>query len=410
MTSRERILKTIAGESVGHTPLMAWCFGFAPAPTLRWEKAGREVTHWYSLRLEHIHTLPAAWDLEDEFRRVLAWQSLGADDLLEVSVPWSTSPEVTWTDSQIPAGTGERGPVLVREYRTPAGLLRHAVRRTQEETGPGWVVQPDHVPLFEDLNLPRAVEHAVSSLADIPAVPYLYAPPDVAARERFAARVSALRPFAERHGVAVQAWSAFGMDAVVWLAGPERAVLMAMEQPQAFGALVDSVAATDFARTELALAEPGVDIVVERGWYSSTDFWSPRLFDRYVLPQVRELTTLTHRRGVRFADVMTTGVELLGPRLAEAGVDLLYFVGPVQDGLPPERARQLFGDCMAVAGGCSAITLTSRDRRAIRQEVEHALAAFAGAGGFILQPVDALFPDTPWAAVEALIEAWREAQ
>jgi len=25
-----------------------------------------------------------------------------------------------------------------------------------------------------------------------------------------------------------------------------------------------------------------------------------------------------------------------------------------------------------------------------------------------LAPVDALFPDTPWASVQAMIEAWRE--
>jgi len=89
-------------------------------------------------------------------------------------------------------------------------------------------------------------------------------------------------------------------------------------------------------------------------------------------------------------------------------VDLLYFVDPVQDKLAPERARELFGDCMAVAGGCSALTLTSGDRRTIWEQVQRALEAFTGAGRFILQPVDALFPDTPWAGVEALIEAWQE--
>ena len=29
---------------------------------------------------------------------------------------------------------------------------------------------------------------------------------------------------------------------------------------------------------------------------------------------------------------------------------------------------------------------------------------------FILHPVDAIFPDTPWSGIEAMIEAWKEYQ
>ena len=32
----------------------------------------------------------------------------------------------------------------------------------------------------------------------------------------------------------------------------------------------------------------------------------------------------------------------------------------------------------------------------------------APGGGFILSPVDCLFPDTSWESVETVIEAWRE--
>ena len=53
--------------------------------------------------------------------------------------------------------------------------------------------------------------------------------------------------------------------------------MMAMDAPEAFGQLIDMIAETDYARTELAAATDGVDMVCQRGWYSSTDFWSPRL-------------------------------------------------------------------------------------------------------------------------------------
>jgi hypothetical protein len=407
MTSRERILAACKGEPVDHPPLTTWCFGL-PAPAhLRWATDGVQRDYWYSLRMEHLHTTTVPWTLEDEFRRVQAWASLGVDDLLDVSVPWSLSPEVRFTESLLPAGQGGIYPVRVREYETPAGTLRHAVSQTAPEP-PGWPVQPDCVPLIEDFNIPRAVEQAVSSPADVAAVPYLFAPPDEAARQWFAQRLAQVAPFARQQGVAVQAWSAFGMDGVVWLTGTEGAIMMALDQPLAFGQLVDHIAATDRARTELALSSPDVDLVVQRGWYSSTDFWSPALFDQFVFPHLQELASLVHRQGRRFGYVMTTGVERLGPRLAEAGVDVLYFVDPVQDGVDLTWARDELAPRMTLVGGTNALSVGSGDPTRLRQEVQRACESLAPTNRFILHPVDALFPDTPWEGVEALLAAWKE--
>ncbi|MHB9025133.1 MAG: uroporphyrinogen decarboxylase family protein [Armatimonadota bacterium] len=409
MTSKERLIAAWAGEAAEYPPLTTWCFGLPAHPDLCWRKPdGRDVRFWYSLRMEHLHTLGEPWELEDDFRRVLAWQSLGVDDLLDVSVPWSVHPEVTWSDTRLPAGQADIYPVLAREYLTPTGSLRHAIRQTGEDQAAGWVTQPACVPLIEDFNIPRAVEQAVSSPADIPLIQYLYGPPDQAAREWFTERMARVGAFAATHGVAVQAWSAFGMDAAVWLAGTEGAILLAMEEPEAFSQLMEIIAAADYARTELAAAHPGVDLLVERGWYSSTDFWSPMLFDRYVFPHLCELTALAHRHGKKFAYVMTTGVETLGPRLADAGVDVLYFVDPVQDGIHLERARELLSDRMTLVGGTNALTLISGDMHRIRDEVHRALDMLGPTNRFILHPVDALFPDTPWAGIEQMIAAWQE--
>jgi hypothetical protein len=361
--------------------------------------------------MEHIHTLPEPWQLEDDFNRVLAWQSMGVDDILDISVPWSQNPDVRWKDRLIPAGGvggDARHPVMVREYDTPSGRLRHAVRQTGEEQGPGWVVQPDHVALMEDFNIPRGIEHAVSSPDDVRVVRHLYGAPDMQAKKWFENRMGTITPFVREHGVAVQAWTAFGMDAVVWLTGVEGAVLMAIDHPAEFGRLVETVAATDYARTELACCSPDIDIIVQRGWYSSTDFWSPSLFEKFTYPRIEELARLVHRSGRKFAYTMTTGVESLGGRLADAGVDLLYFIDPVQDAITLERGRELLGDRMVIAGGINSVSLSSGETDLIRDEVQRALDILGPTKRFILQPVDALFPDTPWESVEAMVEAWRE--
>jgi uroporphyrinogen-III decarboxylase len=387
-----------------------WCFGF-PAPAhLRWQTGGKDVPYWYTKRLEHIHTLPHPWELEDEFKRAAAWQSLGVDDLLEVSVPWASDPAVTFTDSRLEpgaAGGDPNYPVLVREYQTPSGALRHAVKKTDPE-GPGWPGQPDYVPLFEDYNIPRAVEHAVTDPSHVDAIGHLFMPPGEAERQWFADRIAAMKPLADEKGLPIQAWSGFGMDAAVWMTGGEGAVMMSFEAPQAFGKLLNIIAEADAARTELAAATDGVDIICQRGWYSSTDFWSPALFDQYVFPHLSRLTDIAHKHGKTFGYTMTTGVELLGPRLADAGVDVLYFIDPVQDHVSLDAAAKL-AERITVVGGTNALTLASGDPDRIRDEVRRAIDALAPTNRFILHPIDAIFPDTPWEAVECLIETWREA-
>jgi len=409
MTSRERMLAAIRHERPDRVPLYAWAFGFSPPARLRWSVSGEERKHWFTGRLEHLHTLPEPWDIEDDFRRVDAWLSLGLDDVLDVSVPWSMDKQVSYQDSRLPAGTeGSPYPILVREYDTPDGSLRHAVKQTGEDQGPGWVIQPDHVPLIEDFNIPRAVQHLVGAPEDVPKVRRLFQGPNASQQQWLADRMAQVEGFAQDRGVMVQAWSAFGIDGAVWMTGAEGAIMLCMEHPDAFGELLDIIHEADKARTALAL-DHAVDMVVQRGWYSSTDFWSPRIFKEQFKPRIAELAAMAHERGKLFGYVMTTGVMTLGADLMDAGVDLLYYVDPIQDHVDLAEAARRFKGRMAVAGGINtSMTLTSGSHEEIGGAVRGALDAFGSDGGFILSPVDALFPDTPAENVETMINAWRE--
>ena len=358
--------------------------------------------------MEHIHTLPEPWDLEDDFRRVRAWQSIGLDDMIDVSVPWGLEEAVSWKDSRLPPAGPEAHPVLLREYATPSGPLRHAVRQTGEDPGEGWVIQPDRVPLFEDFNIPRGVQHLVSSPEHVPAVAHLYREPDGSQASWFRGRMRQVGGFAREQGVAVQAWSAFGMDAVVWFMGVEGAIFLAMDHPGAFSRLFDIITQADRGRTELAAADPAVDLIVERGWYSSTDLWSPEILDRYLFPHVAGLSSIAHRGGKKFAYVMSTGVQRLGHRLIDAGVDVLYFADPVQDDLPLEKARELFGGRVTLVGGINSTTLVGGSPARIRESARRAMETLGPTGRFILHPVDALHPDTGWDGLQEVIAAWRQ--
>ncbi|MBN1853021.1 MAG: hypothetical protein JW829_09870 [Pirellulales bacterium] len=405
MTSRERILAAIDFAPVDWIPLACWCFGLTPPADLTWMSDGKPVPYWYTGRLEHIHTLPHAWTVEDDFRRVAAWQSLGLDDVIDISVPWGVDPRVRWRDFQ---QEDEQGTILVREYDTPSGSLRHAVRHAAEQIDPGWPIQPRHVPLMEDFNIPRGVRHACTGAEDIPKLRYLLTDPSSDLLASYKNRLDRVREFADREGIAVQAWSAFGMDAVVWLTGTESAILMSMTEPDVFEEILDLVHESDLLRTGLALDHGGVDVMAMRGWYSSTDFWSPKLFQKFLVPRIKQLADLAHDAGKKFAYVMTTGVEVMADLLIETGMDLLYYVDPVQDKVDFELIKRKLHGHIALAGGVnSALTLGTGTRNELESQVAHACQVLGRESGFILAPVDALFPNTPWESVLQLIENWK---
>ncbi|MQY59645.1 MAG: hypothetical protein GH144_08620 [Clostridia bacterium] len=408
MRSRERLLSVIKGEKPDHIPLYCWVFGFTAPRHLRWIQRNHEVIHWYTMRLEHIHTLPEPWDVRQDFERAKQWLSLGLDDALDVALPWSVHPDVKVRDWRKPPSTGEPYSLLCREYNTPAGILRHIVRQTKENQEPGWVIQPDKVPLFEDFNIPRAIRHAVSGPEDLPKLRYLLQNPTSEQLRGYKERMEQVKKFSCEQGVLVQGWSAFGMDGIVWLSGVEGAVITAIENPTFFQELVDVIYEFDKRRTEIMLDIGGIDIIVQRGWYSSTDFWSPALFRRFILPHLKDLVSMVHQAGLRFAYVMTTGVMPMLEMLKEADIDLLYFVDPVQDNVDLKLLKKQVGGKFALAGGVSSsLTLRKSSPQEIREAVHNAVKTL-GADGFILSPVDALFPDTPWKSVKTMIESWHE--
>ena len=388
MNSRERLLTAIDGGTPDHVPLVCRVFGFAAPPALQWSRDARPERFWYTGRLEHIHTLPQPWDIAHDLKRVEAWMNLGIDDVLEVSLPWRIDPQVGIRDYTEPPSDECSYPLACREYTTPDGALTHKVKATGEDVTPGWVVQPAFPPLFEDFNIPRSFRTPVVGAEDLPKIRHLLCPPNDDQLAAYRERMAQIRRFADEKGVLVCGWSLFGMDAVVWLCGAENAVMLAMMQPDVFAEVVRLVDDFDRMRTERMLEVGGVDLFVQRGWYSTTDFWSPTLFAQHVLPNLRRSVDLVHAAGKTFAYVMTTGVKPLLHYLTQANVDLYYWVDPVMGEVDLETVRQTLGGKVAIAGGVNApLTLGKGSPQDIRAAVGEAIETL-GPAGFILEPVD----------------------
>jgi uroporphyrinogen-III decarboxylase len=147
-------------------------------------------------------------------------------------------------------------------------------------------------------------------------------------------------------------------------------------------------------------------MVVERGWYASTDLWSPKLLDKFLFPHIANLAKVTHDHGKSYGYVMTTGIKTLGKRLVDAGVDVLYFIDPLADRITLEEARDQLSHQMTVVGGISSLTL-SASKPEIEANVRHAMDVLGKTNRFILHPADSIFPDTSWEGLETLINTWK---
>ena len=342
------------------------------------------------------------------FERVKRWYDKGVDDILDMFAPWGHHPDVRVRSWREAPSKGERYPLLCKEYETPAGVLRHVMHETDDDLGEEWPNQQDEVHLMDDFNVPRAVEQAVCGPEDLPKLRYLLSEPSADQLAAFRTYMTETREFCRTSGTLLTGWGPCGADGAIWLCGVEPAIFSAIDTPDFLDELLEIVYAYDKRCCEL-LVDEGVDMIVFRGWYQTTRFWSPDMFDRFIAPRLKKLVDMVHQNDTKFAYTMSSGMMPLLDRFKDIGFDLLYHLDPVQGGADLAVVKQKLRGHIAVLGGMnSAVTVTRGDRDEIRDAVFHAVETLGPGGGLILNPVDCLYPDAPPENIETLIEAWRE--
>ena len=99
---------------------------------------------------------------------------------------------------------------------------------------------------------------------------------------------------------------------------------------------------------EVYLAETEADLIVRRGWYETTEFWTPTAWRSIVAPTLRREAELVHQAGRKFGYIITSAFLPLLDDILAAGVDVLIGVDPEegkgakpagdQGQVPPRRA------------------------------------------------------------------------
>ncbi|MBN2553916.1 MAG: hypothetical protein JXB06_14150, partial [Spirochaetales bacterium] len=313
----------------------------------------------------------------------------------------------------------EGGKIFCRRLETPAGPLTGRIRQRD-----GWPTEEDF-PLLKDWLVGRAEEILVKPEEDLEKLPYLFGPirdEDIRVLREEAAQADDL---AGRHGLLqVGGWKGavrpgvqvdpgvMGCDAMAWLSGFEEIMVLSLMKPELIREYLRIIHEWNLKQIEVYLDVTRADLIVRRGWYETTEFWTPEIYRDIVAPTLRREAELVHQAGRKYGYIITSAFVPLIDDILAAGVDVLIGLDPKEGkgtdlGLVKDRfqraGRALWG---GVSGPISVEMATGEQTE---QAVCEALDILGQGGGFILSPVDNVRdnPENAWENTRRFIDTWK---
>ena len=392
MTSRERILATVAGQSADHVPL------------------SMEVHPSYS----QYEPAVATW--KDQFERTEFLLELGVDPMTEIWLPDPCfHPDVhvkTWKSRDRKAGYT----LLVKEYETPAGTLRHVIKETEDlytyhkinrnTTGP-IADLVDGVGLMEDVNPSRSVEFPIQGPDDLAKMRYLFRAPEGEELQRWRRQALYAKRRAEETQTVCLARRIYAGSAVLWLTDVQETMLTYQTNPEFVQEFLDILHAWHLQLLDLVL-DIGVDIVTRFGYYDGPNFWGREYFVKYLKPIMDREAEVCEQAGAYLSQQQSEGITQLVDVYKGMKVHILREVDPVQGDEDLALLKRELGATKTLMGGVNCdVRLAQADEKGVDDLVRETLALMAPGGRFILHPIPGVYAGVPWQKVLWLIDAWK---
>ncbi|MAE61595.1 MAG: hypothetical protein CMJ49_09590 [Planctomycetaceae bacterium] len=309
--------------------------------------------------------------------------------------------------------------IFHRRIDTPAGPLETRVRQME-----GWP-REDHFDLFDDWLVPRTTDVLVDPSRDLDRLPYLLGDPTDEAITELRELADRSRAVADEHQLLqVGGWGSqsgqnvlgdggvMGADAMAWLSGYEQVMAMSITDPPIIERYAQIIHAWNLKQIEVYLEVTDCDVVVRRGWYETTEFWTPEAYGRIIAPTIRAEADLVHQAGRKYGYIVTSAFLPILDQMLDAGVDVLIGLDPEEGKGTDLRAVQRMcaeGGAALWGGVSGAVTVEQGTAEQTQQATRDALDILGRDGGFILSPVDNVREDTDqaWANTQHLIDAWQ---
>jgi hypothetical protein len=393
MTSRERMLAAIGCEAVDHTPCSFMLFNNL-YDTCRTESEYAEKQIEMGLdAFVHVGHLNHSLHLYGGLHPEATWRE--------------------WVEEK------DGATYFCRRIDTPAGPLTSRVRQRE-----GWPTKDDF-PLMKDWVVPRMEEPLVKPEQDLEKVRFLFGPlkdADIRALREEATEAAGL---ARMHGLLqVGGWKGgvrpglqvdpgvMGCDAMAWLSGYEQVMILALSRPELIEEYARIIHEWNMRQIEVYLDVTEAELIVRRGWYETTEFWTPTGFRRIIAPTLKREADLVHQAGRKFGYIITSAFLPLLDDILDAGVDVLIGLDPSEGKgthLPAIKERFRRAKRALWGGVSGAITVEMGTEAETAQAVHAALESLGDGGGFILSPVDNVREDTEtaWRNTRRFIEAWK---
>jgi len=204
-----------------------------------------------------------------------------------------------------------------------------------------------------------------------------------------------------------------GCDAMAWLSGFETIMVLSLTRPDIVKEYAQIIHQWNMKQIEIYLDVTGADLIIRRGWYETTEFWTPEAYRQTILPTLREESKLVHQAGKKLGYIITSAYLPLLDDIFASGVDVLIGIDPCEGkgtdlSAVKTKARE---KKKAIWGGVSGpLTIENGSPNEIEIAVRDALSVLGKDGGFILSPVDNVSENSAaaWRNVQVFIDSWKK--
>ena len=279
-----------------------------------------------------------------------------------------------------------------RSIHTPAGTLSDRIMQPKPHVGYG--ADPD----------PHWEERLVKEPSDLAALAFLLPVPD----PRDYLDVVAIQTEIGERGLAHIYINSALDHGGGWVMELEDLMVASVQQPDFVRAILALFHQHCLAQTRCAL-EVGMRAVFAPWYFASlSSGWSPRFYQSFILPLVREHVSLVHQMGGIYHYYDDGRSSAILEWLAGAGVDVMSTLPPPPSGdIDLADAKRRVGDRICLKGNIDIINVIKDGTPdLIAEKVRQAICAAAPGGGFILGTSDSI-REAPPANVKAYFAAAR---